>query len=285
MEFFLGLFLDGDWPRIAVTWTREATHPVGSEGLQGPHIAAMAAQAHARAGAEVEARRILAELVPLLELVGFDSYGHSGATALAAGAAWDLGLAEGAPRLRALAEGQIARGSGDVPSTSRHLTVARTAALAGDLDGAIAAFAATRPVLESQGQRPLRAMVDHDEALARRRAAGALGARQAAVASLAETARTAFAALGMEGWAERAAALAGGGPTAAAPIATTGLTARELDVLRLIARGMSDRQIGEQLGLSGRTVGTHVRHMLAKTTLDNRTELSVWAVERGLVER
>ncbi len=63
------------------------------------------------------------------------------------------------------------------------------------------------------------------------------------------------------------------------------LTSREQEVLRLIARGLSDRQVGEQLGLSGRTVGTHVRHMLAKTGLDNRTELSVWAVEQGLVER
>jgi DNA-binding CsgD family transcriptional regulator len=198
---------------------------------------------------------------------------------MAGGAAWDLALTDAAGRLRALAERQIAAGVGDVPSTSRHLTVARMAALQGDLDAAISAFAVAREALETNGQRPLRAMVDYDEALARRRA----GERQSSVGPAAEAAHAAFAALGMSEWEERAAALAGGSTTASPPIATTGLTARELDVLRLIARGMSDRQIGEALGLSGRTVGTHVRHMLAKTTRDNRTELSVWAVERGLV--
>ena len=58
-----------------------------------------------------------------------------------------------------------------------------------------------------------------------------------------------------------------------------------MDILRLVARGHSDRQIGERLFLSPRTVNAHVRHMLAKTLLGNRTELSVWAVEQGLVER
>jgi DNA-binding CsgD family transcriptional regulator len=130
-------------------------------------------------------------------------------------------------------------------------------------------------------------MADYDEALARRRAPHPEGTRRGeratAVVRTAEAARTAFLALGMEGWAERAAALAGGAQSSAPPMATTGLTPRELEVLHLIARGLSDRQVGEQLGLSGRTVGTHVRHMLAKTNLDNRTELSVWAVERGLI--
>jgi DNA-binding CsgD family transcriptional regulator len=64
-----------------------------------------------------------------------------------------------------------------------------------------------------------------------------------------------------------------------------GITARELDILQLVVRGNSDRQIGEDLYLSPRTVNAHIRHMLAKTTLSNRTELSVWAVEQGIVER
>jgi DNA-binding NarL/FixJ family response regulator len=80
-------------------------------------------------------------------------------------------------------------------------------------------------------------------------------------------------------------------PEAAAPTGRrrgglpAGLTTREIDILQLVARGQSDRQISEQLYLSPRTVNAHIRHMLAKTLLSNRTELSVWAVEQGLVER
>ena len=107
-----------------------------------------------------------------------------------------------------------------------------------------------------------------------------------------DAAEAGFAALGMGGWeanarglraeVDEAAARVGGRKRASLP---AGITARELDILRLVVRGNSDRQIGEDLYLSPRTVNAHIRHMLAKTTLNNRTELSVWAVEQGLVER
>jgi NarL family two-component system response regulator LiaR len=63
------------------------------------------------------------------------------------------------------------------------------------------------------------------------------------------------------------------------------VTAREADVLRLVARGYSDRQIADALFVSPRTVNAHVRNMLAKADVANRTELSVWAVEQGIVTR
>jgi DNA-binding CsgD family transcriptional regulator len=61
------------------------------------------------------------------------------------------------------------------------------------------------------------------------------------------------------------------------------LSHRELEVLQLIARGQSDRQISEHLFVSPRTVNAHIRNMLAKTHTSNRTELTVWAIEQGKV--
>ncbi len=61
-----------------------------------------------------------------------------------------------------------------------------------------------------------------------------------------------------------------------------GLTAREMDVLRLVADGQSNRQIGETLSISERTVENHVLHILAKLNLDSRTAAATWAVRNGL---
>ena len=63
------------------------------------------------------------------------------------------------------------------------------------------------------------------------------------------------------------------------PSASSGLTARELDVVRLLAAGSTNKAIAARLHLSVRTVESHVRHALAKTRLDNRTQLSAWAHE------
>jgi ATP/maltotriose-dependent transcriptional regulator MalT len=62
-----------------------------------------------------------------------------------------------------------------------------------------------------------------------------------------------------------------------------GLTPRELDVLRLVAAGYSDRQIGEALFISHRTVMRHVEHILAKLDVDSRTAAATQAVRLGIV--
>ncbi len=60
------------------------------------------------------------------------------------------------------------------------------------------------------------------------------------------------------------------------------LTDREMDVLRLLAEGRTDREIGERLELALPTVRYHVRNLISKTGYSSRTELAVDAVRSGL---
>lgn len=60
------------------------------------------------------------------------------------------------------------------------------------------------------------------------------------------------------------------------------LTERETDVLRLVAKGLTSRQIAERLVLSPRTVENHVQSTLRKLQLHNRVELARYAIEHGL---
>ncbi len=62
------------------------------------------------------------------------------------------------------------------------------------------------------------------------------------------------------------------------------LTERETEVLRMVATGMSYKQIAERLVLSHRTVQNHVQNTLRKLQLHNRVELTRWAIEQGLDE-
>jgi DNA-binding NarL/FixJ family response regulator len=60
------------------------------------------------------------------------------------------------------------------------------------------------------------------------------------------------------------------------------LTERETEVLRLVAKGMSYKQIAARLFLSHRTVQNHVQNTLRKLQMHNRVELTRWAIEQGL---
>jgi DNA-binding NarL/FixJ family response regulator len=67
------------------------------------------------------------------------------------------------------------------------------------------------------------------------------------------------------------------------PATNNGLTSRELDVLRLLAQGFSDRQIGDTLHISPQTAATHVKRLRAKLGAPSRTAAAAHAVRYGLV--
>lgn len=62
------------------------------------------------------------------------------------------------------------------------------------------------------------------------------------------------------------------------------LTAREIEVLRYVAKGMAYREIADELFVSHRTVQNHVQNVLRKLQLHNRVELALYAVEQGYHE-
>ena len=86
--------------------------------------------------------------------------------------------------------------------------------------------------------------------------------------------RTALASL------ESFRAEAGG---ADAPAGSEGLTRRELDVLRLLASGKTNRSIGESLFISEKTVATHVSHIFTKIGVGSRAAATAFAYDHGLV--
>lgn len=61
------------------------------------------------------------------------------------------------------------------------------------------------------------------------------------------------------------------------------LTNREMQVLRHVSMGLSNREIGKSLGISVETVKEHVQNILRKLDVNDRTQAAVWAVKRGLV--
>jgi DNA-binding NarL/FixJ family response regulator len=66
-------------------------------------------------------------------------------------------------------------------------------------------------------------------------------------------------------------------------IARPALTARELEVLKLIAQGMRNKEIGSALGISQETAQGHVKNILAKLQVNDRTRAVTLAAERGII--
>lgn len=71
-------------------------------------------------------------------------------------------------------------------------------------------------------------------------------------------------------------------PDRATARADAGLSARELEVLRLLARGLTNRELGQRLLISQHTAANHVRSILTKSGCSNRTEVVGWALGQGL---
>ena len=79
-----------------------------------------------------------------------------------------------------------------------------------------------------------------------------------------------------------AATLAATPPRPSPPDYPAGLTAREVEVLQLVARGLSDAQVAERLFVSLPTVRTHLRSIYAKLDVPSRTAAARFAAEHGL---
>ena len=70
---------------------------------------------------------------------------------------------------------------------------------------------------------------------------------------------------------------------AGAPASGHGLTARELQVLRLIATGRTNKQIARELSLSEKTIDRHVSNIFAKANVASRAAATAFAYERELI--
>jgi DNA-binding NarL/FixJ family response regulator len=82
---------------------------------------------------------------------------------------------------------------------------------------------------------------------------------------------------------QQAALSAAGHPATRRPARPADMTGREIEVLQLLARGLSNREIAERLVISRKTAGHHVEHIYAKTGTTNRALASLFAANHGLI--
>ena len=67
-------------------------------------------------------------------------------------------------------------------------------------------------------------------------------------------------------------------------IMRTDLTSRELEVLQMLTRGLTNKEIGSALNISGNTVRNHVNSIIEKLEVSDRTEAATTAIQRGIIE-
>jgi DNA-binding NarL/FixJ family response regulator len=152
------------------------------------------------------------------------------------------------------------------------------AAALGRLDAAVADLAAAVSICDANGARgyAVQARVELAAALARRQAdlSGDLSAAQAVLDAAAGEAGQ----LGMVPFTERIEQLRSRPPFSGAA-ARSPLSPREVEVAGLVARGLTNKQIGETLFVSERTAENHVQHILVKLGFSNRSQIAVWSRE------
>jgi DNA-binding CsgD family transcriptional regulator len=164
--------------------------------------------------------------------------------------------------------------------------MARMHALSGELAEAHELFAAQRDALAEAGRRPLRAIVDYDEAVA---LAAAGKSRQSEAGQLLELAARAFEELGMTGWLGRSRRMLDGGFEAAAQPGgrlhftyPRGLSRREADLVRLVSGGASLEQAAGALDLDEAVARRHLDAALDKLGAGSPAELPRLARQLGL---
>lgn len=287
IESVLGDYDDADWPHLAQALAGIATNPQTGRSVMGLIAANFAVLNHLRAGSPTEARRFLALLTPVLKRLPQTTYLYNGGIDRAGTAVWELSAVEYADIYRRLALELLDAGLEGSPYRSNALTVARMAALAGDLHEARAYFARARQVAETGGQRPLRAIVDYDEALALVRSGSSDRTR---IETLLDDALARFRTLSMRPWEQRALALQARfspAPPQQSEFTTDrpgSLTAREVEVLSLIGAGATNKEIATRLVVSVATAERHVANIYNKIGVRNRAEAAAFAHRHGLIQ-
>ena len=229
---------------------------------QGDRAAAEAAYAQAgpvRSWTPVPAMRMAA-------------WAHGLAVAIGLGRAEDIEFL--AARFEPFRGKHVANGAG--PGTYMgpvELPLGQAAAALGHLDQAVEDLQAAASICDTNGARgyAVQARVELAAALTRRQAPGD---RDEVLAALAAAAREAEQ-LGMvpfTEWIEQLQA-----QLTAAPAGDSPLSPRELEVARLVGRGLTNKQIGQTLYVSERTAENHVQHILTKLGLRNRSQIAAWA--------
>ncbi len=153
------------------------------------------------------------------------------------------------------------------------LPLGQAAAALGRLEEAVEDLRTAASICDANGARgyAVQARVELAAALTRRQAPGdrdeALAALDAAAAEAEQLGMVPFTEWIEQLRVRRPAAAAGGSP----------LSPRELEVARLVGRGLTNKQIGQNLYLSERTAENHVQHILTKLGLRNRSQIAAWA--------
>ena len=163
-------------------------------------------------------------------------------------------------------------------------TLGRVAAAGGDAERAARLFVASARMRDAMGAPPrLSERSEYERDLAAVRAT--LGESAFAAARAAGEGMSLEAAIRYASAVELPTAKGTSSPSAehGTTIQPSGLTPRELEVAALIAQGLTNRLIAEQLVVSEWTVDSHVRHILNKLEFRSRAQVAVWAIEHGLL--
>jgi DNA-binding CsgD family transcriptional regulator len=299
----------GDWARLAADAWAFVQRPQSRTSPLALLNAAFAACAFAHTGELGRAALATRAVLDLAPRGARRDYMNQAAIDIAATAAWHGRLVDLAAPLWQLLQ-QSDPAAGTAPIGCVELQCARMASLSGQAEPAREAFDAARRVLDARGFVGAIGIADIDEARHLQ------GTDADAAIALAERAEQRFDMLGMAPWQERAHALlaqleplrypprppfaaAQGAPAGEASAPTragsaqagasdtaplpAGLTAREAQVLRLLAAGRSSKRIARELALSPATVNRHVANVYAKIGAANRADATRFAVGHGLV--
>ena len=153
------------------------------------------------------------------------------------------------------------------------LPLGQAAAALGRLDPAVDDLRAAASICDANGARgcAVQARAELAAALIRRQSPGDLDEALAALDAAAGKAEQ----LGMIPFTERIERLRARRPTTVAAVSP--LSARELEVARLVGRGLTNKEIAQHLYVSERTAENHVQHILIKLGLRNRSQIAAWA--------